>query len=90
MLRQRSAWSVKTPPVGDSGHAPNLREIVLGLVEPIQRVQRAHRKFGVGGVDQHRKLDLGRGDGANVDVAAGQRLERLGGCLLYTSDAADE
>ena len=45
----------------------------------IQPMQRAHRKLGVGGVDQHRELDLRRGDGADVDAAAGQRLEGVGG-----------
>src|SRR4030088_364222 len=47
------------------------------LIEPVERVQGAYREFGVGGVDQHRKLDLGGGDGADVDIARGQRRERL-------------
>ena len=49
----------------------------LNLVQPVERVQRAHREFGVGGIDQHRKLDLGGGDGADVDVARGEGGERL-------------
>jgi hypothetical protein len=35
-------------------------------------------KLRIGGVDQHRKLDLRRRDGADVDVARGQRRKRLG------------
>ncbi len=31
-----------------------------GLVETVERMQRAHRQFGVGGVDQHGKFDLAR------------------------------
>ena len=40
-------------------------------------MQRADREFRIGGVDQHRKLDLGGGNGADVDIARGQRRERL-------------
>src|SRR5215467_834603 len=36
-------------------------------------------QLGEGGVDQQRELDLGRGDGADVDPAVGERAERLGG-----------
>src|SRR5262249_59432638 len=35
--------------------------------------------LGVLGVDQQRKLDLRGGDGADVDLAVGQRLEGGGG-----------
>jgi hypothetical protein len=52
---------------------------ILNLVEPIERVQRSHGKFGIGGVDQHRKLDFGSGDGADVDIAGGKRGKGLGG-----------
>src|SRR5580658_1062259 len=44
-------------------------------VEPIERVERAHRKLGIDLVDQHRELDLGSGDGANVDALLGQGPE---------------
>src|ERR1700722_12844889 len=54
-------------------------KILLNLIQPIERVQRPHRQFRVGGVDQHRKLDFGGGDGADVDIARGQRIKRLGG-----------
>src|SRR5882757_3909534 len=54
------------------------QKIVLGFVEPVERMQRAHREFGIGGVDQHRELDFGGGNGADVDIALEQRLERLG------------
>ena len=51
----------KTPASGRRCHsefaAPAKKEI-LGLVEPVERVQRPHRQFRVGGVDQDRKLDL--------------------------------
>ncbi|WP_296513559.1 hypothetical protein, partial [Rhodopseudomonas sp.] len=30
--------------------------LILGLVQPVQCMQRPHRQFGIGGVDQHRKL----------------------------------
>lgn len=30
--------------------------IVLGLVQPVERMQRAHREFGIGGVDQNQSL----------------------------------
>src|SRR3984957_18561547 len=49
------------------------------LIEPIERVQRTHRKFSIGGVDEYRKLDFGGGDGTDVDIARGQGGERLGG-----------
>src|SRR6266511_2807223 len=42
-------------------------------------MQRAHRKLGVGRLDQQRELDLGGGDGADVDAALGERAECLGG-----------
>src|SRR6266550_3664653 len=42
-------------------------------------MQRAHRKLGIGRVDQQRKLDLGSGDGPYVDAALRQGPERLGG-----------
>src|SRR5258707_10764884 len=56
---------------------PTSLENALRLVEPVECMQRAHRQFGIGGVDQHRELDLGGGDGADVDIALGQRLESL-------------
>src|SRR5579863_32916 len=49
------------------------------VIEIVQRMQRAHGKFGKGGVNQKRKLDLGRGNGADIDGALGQRAERLRG-----------
>src|SRR5258708_7780630 len=65
------------PELGGRGSALPLRKnrdpCRSSLVEPVERVQRANREFGVGGVDQHRKLDLGGGNGADVDVARRQR-----------------
>ena len=57
-----------------SDDALSSRENALGLIEPVERVQRANRKFGIGGVDQHRELDLGGGDGPDIDIALGQAL----------------
>ena len=42
-------------------------------------MQRAHRQLGIGRVDQHADLDLGGGDGLDVDALLGQRLEHLCG-----------
>ena len=42
-------------------------------------MQGAHGELGVGVVDQHRKLDFRRRDGADVDALLGQRLEGAGG-----------
>src|SRR5580658_4569794 len=39
----------------------------LGFIEAVQRVQGAHCELGKRRVNQQRKLDLGRGDGADVD-----------------------
>src|SRR5215831_1698884 len=47
----------------------------LSLVQAVERMQRAHREVGLRGVDQHRKLDLGCGDGEDVDLLPRQRLE---------------
>src|SRR5665647_1917532 len=58
------------------------------LIEPVERVQRAHREFGIGGVDQHRKLDFGGGYGADVDVARGKGGKRLGGDTGMAAHAA--
>src|SRR5262249_27583832 len=49
------------------------------FVQLIEAVQGAPRQFRVVGVDQQRKLDLGGGNGADVDALLRQRLERLGG-----------
>src|SRR5438132_1172723 len=52
-------------------------------------MQRADCKFGIGGIDQQRELDLRGGDGADVDPALGERLERLRGhtCVAAHPDA---
>ena len=42
-------------------------------------MQRAHRKLGVGGVDQHGKLDLRGCNGPDVDLSLGKCGERHGG-----------
>src|ERR1700761_1435529 len=60
----------------------------LRLVETVERVQRANRQFRVGGIDQYRKLDFRGRDGADVDVARGQRRERLGGDAGMRAHAA--
>src|SRR6202171_4380412 len=52
---------------------------LVTLAEPIERVQRPYGEFGIGGVDQYRKLDFGGGDGADVDVAGGKRCKRFRG-----------
>src|SRR4051812_39243396 len=35
----------------------------LSLIQPVQRVQRAHGEVALGGLDQHGEFDLGGGDG---------------------------
>src|SRR3984957_1083498 len=67
---------------------PDRCKQALGLIEPVERMQRAYRKLGIGGVDQYRKLDFGGGDGADVDVACGQGGERLGGDTGMAAHAA--
>src|SRR5258706_13832697 len=52
------------------------RRSALRLVQLVEVMQRPHRELGVLGVDQEREFDLGGGDGADVDLAIGQRLER--------------
>src|SRR6185437_14364803 len=87
-----AGWSVAFPPVarwpgtlhraenaGKSRFAVSPAEGILRLVQPVQRMQRAHRQFGIGGIDQHRELDLGGRDGADIDAAFRQRLKRHGG-----------
>src|SRR5665647_1209781 len=51
----------------------------LGLIQPVQRVQRAYRHIRLISVDQDGEFNFGRGDGENIDLLLGQRLERLGG-----------
>src|SRR3954463_9923552 len=58
--------------------ARRFRKDFLRFVQSVQRVQGAHGQFGVGGVDQHRKLDFGGGDGADVDLLLRKRRKRLG------------
>lgn len=41
-------------------------------------MQSANGQFGIGTVDQDRNLDLGGGDGLDVDVLLGKRLEGAG------------
>src|SRR6201987_5967295 len=48
------------------------------FVESIQRMQRAHREFGEGGINQKRKFYLGGGDSANIDGPLSQGLECFG------------
>src|SRR6478609_8664743 len=48
------------------------------FVQPVEGMERTHRKFRIDGVDQHRELDLGRCDRANVDALFGERLEGAG------------
>src|SRR5262249_36282389 len=55
----------------------SLRGCAHSLVEPVERMERAHGKLGISSIDEHREFDLGGGDGANVDVARGESLERL-------------
>src|SRR5581483_5619850 len=42
-------------------------------------VQGAHGEVGLGGLDQHGEFDLRGGDGEDVDLVFGQRLEGPGG-----------
>src|SRR6266436_9556354 len=64
------------------------RKILLNLIESIEGMQRTHRKLGIGGVDQHRELDLGGGDGADVDFARGERRKGRGGDAGMAAHAA--
>src|SRR4029079_7662165 len=48
-------------------------------IKPVERVQGADRKIGLGGLDQHGEFYLRGGDGEDIDLLAGQSLERLGG-----------
>src|SRR5215472_12670372 len=52
---------------------------VSGGIEAVGGVQRAHGKLGVFGADQHRDLDLARGNHLDVDAARGERLEHGAG-----------
>jgi len=45
---------------GFAGKCPRPGMTVRLLIQPVQRMQRAHRQFGMGGVDRHRELDLRR------------------------------
>src|SRR5690606_10679787 len=49
--------------------------VCLLIIETIDGMQSANRKFGIGSVDQDRNLDLRRGDGADVDALFRKRLE---------------
>src|SRR4029079_11552249 len=48
-------------------------------IKPIERVQGADRKIGLGGLDQDGEFYLRGRDGEDIDLLAGQSLERLGG-----------
>src|SRR6476659_10936689 len=48
-------------------------------IKPVERVQGADRKIGLGGLDQPGAFYLRGRDGEDIDLLAGQSLERLGG-----------
>src|SRR6188474_273752 len=48
-------------------------------IEPVKRVQGADRKIRLCGLDQDGEFYLRGGDGEDIDLLAGQSLERLGG-----------
>src|SRR5581483_10190953 len=67
-----------------TGRAPAQRAAMAGaslappvmksvFVQLVQAVQGAHRQLGVGRIYEHADLDLGRGDGEDVDAPLGQR-----------------
>src|SRR6185436_1360237 len=58
-------------------HQPNQHYLLL--IQTVDGMQSANREFRVWPVDQDRDLDLGGGDGADVDGAVGERLEGGGG-----------
>src|SRR5207344_1280943 len=48
-------------------------------IKPVERVEGADRKVGLGGLDQDGEFYLRGGNGEDIDLLAGQGLERLGG-----------
>src|SRR6476659_6493813 len=48
-------------------------------IKPVERVQGADREIGLGGLDQDGEFYLRGRDGEDIDLLAGQSLERLGG-----------